>query len=70
MWMKNLGVLWGFIEFLSLIPWLIILHIYNALGYVIICDRFLIDFLTTVSLRTNDNLWWIRSLCSIPLINL
>ena len=70
MWMKNLGVLWGFIETLSLIPWLIILYIYNALGYVIICDRFLIDFLATVSLRTNDNLWWIRSLYSIPLINL
>ena len=27
-----------------------------------ICDRYLVDFLATVSLRVKDPLWWIRSI--------
>jgi len=56
-WMKKLKALWAFIEFISVTPWIIIVYLYNLMGYLVICDRFLIDFLTTVALRIKDALW-------------
>jgi len=56
-WMKKLSPLWGFIEFLSVLPWILITLLYKLLGFTVICDRFIMDFLATVSLRVNNPLW-------------
>nr|MDO8044991.1 hypothetical protein [Candidatus Baldrarchaeota archaeon] len=56
-WMKKLGSLWGFIEFLSVLPWILITLLYRFLGFTVICDRFIMDFLATVSLRVNNPFW-------------
>ena len=32
------------------------------MNYIVICNRYLVDFLATVSLRVKDPLWWIRSI--------
>ena len=56
-WMKKLGPLWGFIEFLSVLPWILITLLYRFLGFTVICDRFIMDFLATVSLRVNNPFW-------------
>ena len=61
-WMRKLGTLWIIIEFISVIPWIIIVYLYNIMGYLVICDRFLIDFLVTVSLRSRNILWPWRSI--------
>ncbi len=69
-WMKRLGGLWGLIEFASILPWLAIVYVYKLLGYTIICDRFLVDFLATVSLRIGDPVWWARSFLGKFLLSL
>jgi len=56
-WMKKLGPLWGFIEFLSVLPWILITLLYRLLGFTVICDRFIMDFLATVSLRVKNPFW-------------
>ncbi len=61
-WMARMGRLWGWIELASLTPWLTISKIYEALGYTVIHDRCLPDFLATVSIRLRDTLWPWKSL--------
>jgi len=57
-----MGKLWGLIEFISIIPWILVANILKHINYTVICDRYLVDFLATVSLRIKDPLWWIRSI--------
>ena len=61
-WMRRLGWLWGFLEFLSVLPWVFVVFFYRFLGFVVVCDRFLMDFLATVSLRVGDVFWSWKSL--------
>jgi len=61
-WIRKLRGLWGFIEFVSVLPWIFIVYMYRFLGYVVVCDRFIVDFLATVSIRVGELLWWRRSL--------
>ena len=61
-YMEKMGKLWGLIEFISIIPWILIANILKHINYIVICDRYLVDFLATVSLRVKDPLWWIRSI--------
>jgi len=49
------------IEFISILPWILIVNIWSKLGYIVICDRYLVDFLATVSLRTENPLWWAKN---------
>jgi len=61
-YMEKMGKLWGLIEFLSIIPWILIANILRYMNYIVICDRYLVDFLATVSLRVKDPLWWAKSI--------
>lgn len=56
-WMRRFGRVWGFLEFLSVLPWVFVVFFYRFLGFVVVCDRFLMDFLATVSLRVGDVFW-------------
>jgi len=55
-YMEKMGKLWGLIEFLSIIPWILIANILKHINYIVICDRYLVDFLATVPLRVKDPL--------------
>jgi len=69
-WMKRLGTIWGIIEFISVLPWILIVHLYTFLNYTVICDRFLVDFITTVLLRLRKPLWAWKSIIGRFLIAL
>lgn len=69
-WMHKMGGLWTLIEFVSILPRMIIVHTWNLLGYTVICDRYLIDLLVTVSLRINNPLWWLHSILARHLLAL
>jgi len=69
-YMKKLGRIWVLIEYISLLPWITILNILKHTGYTIICDRYLIDFLATVSLRISNPLWWLHSILARHLLAL
>ena len=60
-YMKKMGRLWGLVEFISIIPWMLVANILKHINYIVICDRYLADFLATVSLRVKDPLWWAKS---------
>jgi len=61
-YMGKMGKLWGLIEFISIIPWILVANILKHINYIVICDRYLADFLATVSLRIRDPLWWAKSI--------
>ena len=61
-YMGKMGKLWGLIEFISIIPWILVANILKHINYTVICDRYLADFLATVSLRVRDPLWWAKSI--------
>jgi len=61
-YMGKMGKLWGLIEFISIIPWILVANILKHINYIVICDRYLADFLATVSLRVRDPLWWAKSI--------
>jgi len=61
-YMGKMGKLWGLVEFISIVPWIFIANILRRINYIVICDRYLVDFLATASLRVKDPLWWIRSI--------
>jgi len=69
-YMAGMGGLWGLIEYLSLLPHLLRVWLLSSLGYAVICDRFIPDFLATVSLRVGDELWWARSILGRHLLAL
>jgi len=69
-YMRKMGRLWALIEYISLLPWLLIVTIEKALGHTVICDRYITDFLATVSLRVGDPLWWRKSLLGRHLLAL
>ncbi len=59
---RRLNRLWSLIEFLSIIPWLIVIGIYKLLGYTVILDRYLYDFLIVVGIRIGNPLWFTQSI--------
>ena len=61
-YMEKMGKLWGLVEFISIVPWIFIANILKHMNYTVICDRYLIDFLATVSLRVKNPLWWAKSI--------
>jgi len=69
-YMARMRGLWGLIEYLSLLPHLLKVWLLSSLGFAVICDRFIPDFLATVSLRVGDELWWARSLIGRHLLAL
>ena len=53
-WMKKLGKIWFLIEFISILPWIILKVEIPSKWKTIICDRYIPDFLATTALRTGD----------------
>jgi len=69
-YMEKMGKLWGLVEFISIIPWILVANILKHINYIVICDRYLADFLATVSLRVGDPLWWAKSIIGKFLLTL
>ena len=50
-WMRKLGKVWLLIEFISVLPWILLRVEVPSKFKTIICDRYIPDFLATASLR-------------------
>ena len=61
-YMEKMSKLWELIEFISILPWILVANILKHINYIVICDRYLADFLATVFLRIRDPLWWAKSI--------
>lgn len=49
---------WPFIEFISVLPWVILkVNLAKLLGFVVVTDRYLIDNIVSVSIRSKDLLF-------------
>ncbi len=59
---RRLGRIWVFIEVLSITPWLVIISVYRLLGYTVVLDRYLYDFLVVVGIRIARPLWFAKSI--------
>jgi len=55
-WMKKLGKVWLLIEFVSILPWILLKVEAPSKFRTIICDRYIPDFLATASLRIGEPL--------------
>ena len=57
-WTRQAGKPWILVELVSVLPWLTVLEIRRLLGYKVVVDRGIADFLATVEVRSGQPIPW------------